>query len=101
MKPLELIAGAGRGARAAALHAGRVALLFWTTVKSLARPRNYASETFAQAKRIGVDGMPLVLLMGALSGAVMAQQGDNLGNCENSKADDDQFQTVDKIGKIV
>ena len=74
MRPLALLAASGRTAQAAALHAGRVGILFWATVKSLIRPRDYASETFAQAKRIGVDGLPLVLLMGALCGAVMAQQ---------------------------
>lgn len=70
----DFVAACGRWGRSAALHAGRSGLLFWATVKSLVHPRHYASETFAQAKRIGVDGLPLVLLMGALSGAVMAQQ---------------------------
>lgn len=74
MNPLDFLSASGRTAHTAALHAGRAGILFWATVKSLARPRDYVSETFAQAKRIGVDGLPLVLLMGALCGAVMAQQ---------------------------
>ncbi|WP_419161871.1 MlaE family ABC transporter permease [Candidatus Palauibacter sp.] len=74
MKTPDLFAASGRSARTAALHAGRVGLLGWATLRSLARPRAYALETVAHAKQIGVDSLPLVLLMGALSGAVMAQQ---------------------------
>ena len=44
------------------------------TVRALAHPRRYALETIQHAKFIGLDSLPLVLLMGALSGAVMAQQ---------------------------
>lgn len=74
MSPLDLVAATGRTARTVTLHAGRAGVLLWATLKSLGRPSRYAAETFAQAKRIGVDGLGLVLLMGALSGAVMAQQ---------------------------
>ncbi len=68
------IAGLGAIGREGVRHAGRAGLLLWATVLSLGRPSRYWSETLAQAKRIGVDGLALVLLMGALSGSVMSQQ---------------------------
>jgi phospholipid/cholesterol/gamma-HCH transport system permease protein len=64
----------GRTVRNAVRNAGRAGLLFWATVLALGRPTRYWSETLVQAKRIGVDGLALVLLMGALSGSVLAQQ---------------------------
>lgn len=60
-----------------ALHAGRAGLLLWATLIALRHPRLYVSETFTQAKRIGVEGLGLVLLMGALSGGVLSQQTAN------------------------
>ena len=74
MKAPNLLAAPGRSARAAALHAGRAGLLGVATLRALAHPRRYALETVHHAKFIGLDSLPLVLLMGALSGAVMAQQ---------------------------
>jgi len=52
-------------------------MLFWATVCALRKPRLYMGEAFAQARRIGVDGLGLVLLMGALSGGVLSQQTAN------------------------
>jgi phospholipid/cholesterol/gamma-HCH transport system permease protein len=69
-----MVAACGRAVENTALHAGRCGLLFWATVTSLGKPQHYVRETIVQAKRIGVDGLGLVLLMGCLSGAVMAQQ---------------------------
>ena len=74
MKAPNLLAVPGRSARAAALHAGRAGMLGIATLRALAHPRRYALETVQHAKFIGLDSLPLVLLMGALSGAVMAQQ---------------------------
>jgi len=71
------VARVGRAAREAVRHAGRVGFLFWATLTSLGHPRRYVSETFAQAQRIGVEGLALVLLMGALSGGVLSQQTAN------------------------
>ena len=34
-------------------------------------------------------------------GAVLAQQGDDLGNCEDPEADDHEFQPVDQVGQVV
>lgn len=74
MRAIDPVIRIGSSARGAAQHAGRASLLLWATLKSLGEPRAYLAETFEQAKRIGVDGLALVLLMGSLSGAVMAQQ---------------------------
>ncbi len=63
--------------RESARHAGRVWMLFVATILSLRHPRLYLNETFVQAKRIGVEGLGLVLLMGALSGGVLSQQTAN------------------------
>lgn len=67
----------GRAGRGAALHAGRAGVLFWATILALGHPSRYWSEALVQAKRIAVDGLALVLLMGALSGSVLAQQTFN------------------------
>ncbi len=69
-----LLAVSGRVARRAALHAGRAGILGRATFGALVHVRSYASESLVHAKRIGIDGLPLVLLVGALAGAVMAQQ---------------------------
>jgi len=67
----------GHFVRESARHAGRAGMLLWATIISLRHPRQYLAETFTQAKRIGVDGLGLVLLMGALSGGVLSQQTAN------------------------
>ncbi|MFV1986654.1 MAG: MlaE family ABC transporter permease [Gemmatimonadota bacterium] len=67
----------GHFARESARHAGRAGMLLWATICSLRHPRLYVAETFTQAKRIGVEGLGLVLLMGALSGGVLSQQTAN------------------------
>lgn len=77
MNPLRPVAALGRFGREAARHAGRAAVLLWATLLGLPHPARYWAETMEQAKRIGVDGLGLVLLMGALSGSVLAQQTAN------------------------
>jgi phospholipid/cholesterol/gamma-HCH transport system permease protein len=52
-------------------------VLFWATILALGHPSRYWAEAIAQAKRIAVDGLALVLLMGALAGSVLAQQTFN------------------------
>jgi len=74
VNPLSLVARLGHFGRECARHAGRAGVLMWATLVSLGRPGRYLRETATQAKRIGVDGLALVLLMGALSGSVLAQQ---------------------------
>jgi len=55
-------------------HAGSLGILLVATVRGFGHPAHFARETIRQCKRIGVDGLPLVLLMGALAGSVLAQQ---------------------------
>jgi phospholipid/cholesterol/gamma-HCH transport system permease protein len=64
----------GRFGFSVARHAGRSGILLAATFVALRRPRRYLSEAFVQAKRMGVDSLALVLLVGALSGSVLAQQ---------------------------
>lgn len=64
----------GRFGIGVARHAGRSGILLVATVRALRHPRRYLHEAFVQAKRIGVDSLGLVLLVAALSGAVLAQQ---------------------------
>ena len=72
-----IVVSIGQFVREYTRHAGRAGMLFWATIISLRNPRLYLGETFAQARRIGVEGLGLVLLMGALSGGVLSQQTAN------------------------
>ncbi len=74
MSPRSVLARIGRSGLEFTRHAGRAGSLLGATVLALGRPHRYLAETIAQAKRIGVDGLALVLLMGALAGSVLAQQ---------------------------
>jgi phospholipid/cholesterol/gamma-HCH transport system permease protein len=70
-------ADAGRFGRrtAAALSAlGAAATLAWACLGALRRPRIYLPLTFAQVWEIGIAGLPLVLLVSMLSGAVTSEQ---------------------------
>lgn len=64
----------GRFGIASARHAGRSVILLVATFAAMRQPRRYMHEAFVQAKRMGVDSVGLVLLVAALSGAVLAQQ---------------------------
>lgn len=64
----------GRFGMGAALHLGRAGILAWATVLAILRPREYSRQAFQQAKLIGIDSLPLVLLVAALSGSILAQQ---------------------------
>lgn len=66
--------GLGSWTIEAARHAGRAGILFAAFVTSLGHPGRYLSETFEQAKQFGVDSLGLVLLIGTLSGSILAQQ---------------------------
>lgn len=55
-------------------HGGRAAILAWAVLARLGKPRRYWSASLQQAKRVGVDGLALVLIVGGLSGALLAQQ---------------------------
>ncbi len=64
----------GDKALTAVQHAGHAGILFTATMCVLPRPRRYWSAAIVQAKRIGVDGLGLVIVVGGLSGALLAQQ---------------------------
>jgi phospholipid/cholesterol/gamma-HCH transport system permease protein len=72
--PISGIRRLGRLGIASIRHAGSLGILLVATARSFAHPGHYWRETIRQCKRIGVDGLPLVLLMGALAGSVLAQQ---------------------------
>ena len=74
MNPADLARTAGRFAIAIVRHAGSMGILLAASVTALGDPRRYWRESIVQAKRIGVDSLGLVLLMGGLGGSVMAQQ---------------------------
>ncbi|MDT8435134.1 MAG: ABC transporter permease [Gemmatimonadota bacterium] len=63
----------GPGARAAR-HMGRAGVLAAATALAILRPREYRRQLFEQAKAIGIDSLPLVLLVASLSGSILAQQ---------------------------
>ncbi len=64
----------GRFALECVAHGGRSAILAWAVLTSLGRPRRYWQAAVQQTKRVGVDGLALVLIVGGLSGALLAQQ---------------------------
>jgi phospholipid/cholesterol/gamma-HCH transport system permease protein len=64
----------GRFGIGAALHLGRAGILGWATAVAILRPGEYRRQAFQQAKLIGIDSLPLVLLVAALSGSILAQQ---------------------------
>jgi len=69
-----LLARIGRAGLTAARHLGRAGILAGATLSSILRFREYRREAFVQAKKIGIDSLPLVLLVAALSGSILAQQ---------------------------
>lgn len=64
----------GRFVLAAGRHLGRAGILAAATTLALGRPRRYVRTAVTQAKLIGVDSVVLVLVVGGLSGSVLAQQ---------------------------
>lgn len=53
---------------------GEATLLAWQVMKVLPRPRLYINAAFHQAYIMGIQSLPLVLLMAFLGGAVTSQQ---------------------------
>ncbi len=72
--PVRWVRRLGRSGLAGARHFGRAGILFSATLLALRRPRDYLRESFVQAKAIGLDSLPLVLLVASLSGSILAQQ---------------------------
>ena len=55
-------------------HAGHFGILLAATAGALPQIRRYWPAALVQAKRIGVDGVGLVIVVGGLSGSLLAQQ---------------------------
>jgi phospholipid/cholesterol/gamma-HCH transport system permease protein len=72
--PVRGVRALGRAGLTASRHLGRAGILGAATILALLHPRDNIRETFRQAKAIGVDSLPLVLLVAALSGSILAQQ---------------------------
>ena len=72
--PARWLSRLGRAGLTTASHLGRAGILGGATLLALLHPRDHIRETFRQAKAIGVDSLPLVLLVAALSGSILAQQ---------------------------
>lgn len=72
--PVRALRALGRGGLRATRNLGRAGVLWGATMLALLHPRDHIRETIRQAKAIGVDSLPLVLLVAALSGSILAQQ---------------------------
>ncbi len=71
----------GRKVLAAVQHAGHFGILLVATIGALPQIRRYWPAALVHAKRIGVDGVVLVIVVGGLSGSLLAQQtGYQLSN---------------------
>jgi phospholipid/cholesterol/gamma-HCH transport system permease protein len=71
----------GRKVLAAVQHAGHFGILLAATIGALPQIRRYWPAALVHAKRIGVDGVVLVIVVGGLSGSLLAQQtGYQLSN---------------------
>lgn len=64
----------GRKVLAAVQHAGHFGILLAATFGALPQIRRYWPAALGHAKRIGVDGLGLVIVVGGLSGSLLAQQ---------------------------
>jgi phospholipid/cholesterol/gamma-HCH transport system permease protein len=73
--PVRFLASLGHVAATVARHAGLLALLFAGIVGALFRGRVSARARREQAFDMGVESMPLVLIIAILSGVVTSQQG--------------------------
>jgi len=72
--PVLWLRSVGRTGLLVTRHIGRAGVLWGATMLALLHPRDHIRETFRQAKAIGVDSLPLVLLVATLSGSILAQQ---------------------------
>jgi phospholipid/cholesterol/gamma-HCH transport system permease protein len=71
---LDLRSFVGRWTLDAMSHVGRVSLLIWDAIKSLAEWRVWVPRTFTEAWNIGVGSLFIVLLISGFAGAVTALQ---------------------------
>jgi phospholipid/cholesterol/gamma-HCH transport system permease protein len=73
--PFEILASLGHIGQTVARHAGLMALLLAGIVRSLVRGKVSARTCVTQAFDMGVESVPLVLVIAILSGVVTSQQG--------------------------
>ncbi len=71
LEPLRMV---GRGAAAVAAAAGRAADFAVSTARAARDVRTWMPETVGQARKIGVDSLPLALFIAAFTGIVLALQ---------------------------
>lgn len=64
----------GRAVQSMLDPVGRAAVLAWSIVRVLGRPRWYVNAALHQAYAMGIRSLPLVLIMAVLGGSVTAQQ---------------------------
>lgn len=74
MRVIELLGRIGRQAERMAVAAGRAAAFAVALVRAAGDVRTWWPEAAAQARRIGVDSLPLVLFIALFTGVVLALQ---------------------------
>ena len=72
--PARTLASLGKSGIMFTRHLGRAGTLLAATIIALPHPFRYRKAVAVQAKAIGVDSLPLVLLVATLSGSILAQQ---------------------------
>lgn len=74
MRILEPVARVGQGASAFAAGVGRAAHFLWQVGRALGDARTWLPELLAQARRIGVDSVPIAIFIAVFTGIVLAMQ---------------------------
>lgn len=74
MRLLEPLRWIGRGASALAIAAGRSVRFSVSVLRATRDVRTWVPQAGTQARRIGVDSLPLVLFIAAFTGIVLAMQ---------------------------
>jgi phospholipid/cholesterol/gamma-HCH transport system permease protein len=70
-----IVAGFGTWAENLARHAGEIALLIWRVFSAFFTGKIPARDVMGQIYWIGVQSIPIILVVGALAGIVTSQQG--------------------------
>lgn len=71
---LEPVAWVGKGSVGFVGGVGRAARFVWLALRRIADVRTWAPEAVLQARRIGVDSVPVALFIAAFTGVVLALQ---------------------------
>ena len=70
-----MLARFGRSGESIAVHAARIWLLVWGVIRVLVRGRMGFRDFMARAFEMGVQSVPLVVVVAVLAGVVTSQQG--------------------------